>query len=62
MPYTDRRPGRQRPTPALVAAYPEPAKSLMTQLRQSLPDAVAIARWCICGIEKQPERWDRRCH
>jgi len=46
----------------LELTYPEHVKPLKEQLRQSLPDAVAIARWCIGGIEKQPERWANRFH
>lgn len=48
------------PPVALEAAYPELAKPLIAQLRQSPSDAVAIARWCIRGVEKQPERWANR--
>jgi hypothetical protein len=49
-----------QPAPALEAAYPEPSVPLKAQLRQSPSDAVAIARWCIGGVEKQPDRWIRR--
>lgn len=48
------------PPPALKAAYPESAPPLMAQLRQSPSDAVAIARWCIGGVEGQPDRWSSR--
>lgn len=48
------------PGPALEVAYPEQAKPLIAQIGQSVPDAVAIARWCIAGIEAQPERWANR--
>ena len=40
----------------------EAAASLKAQLRESPSDAVAIARWCIGGIEKQPQRWANRFH
>jgi len=51
-----------RPATAMVSAYPESTAPLEAQLRQSPPDAVAIARWCIGGVEEQPERWVRRFH
>ena len=33
---------------------------MIAQIRESLPDAVVIARWCIRGIENQPDRWAKR--
>lgn len=50
------------PPPALATAYPESTAPLVAQLRQSPPDHVAIARWCIRGLERQPERWANRFH
>ena len=55
-------PPQAQPAPALEAAYPESTAPLEAQLRQSPPDAAAIARWCIGGVEEQPERWVRRFH
>jgi hypothetical protein len=43
-------------------AYPDPAAALKKGLRESLPDASAIARWCTAGVEGQPERWVSRFH
>ncbi len=50
------------PAPALTVTYPESATPLVAQLRQSPPDHVAIARWCIGGVENQTERWANRFH
>ena len=44
----------------LETLYPEQAVTLKAQIRKYPPDAVAIARWCIRGIEKEPDRWARR--
>ena len=48
------------PAPPVQVTYPEAGSELRAQLRESVPDAKAIARWCIAGIEKQPERWVNR--
>ena len=51
------------PAPAMVVAYPEEATPLRAQLlKECVPDAVALARWCIGGIETQPDRWANRLH
>jgi len=50
------------PAPALEAAYGEPAAALKEGLRKSPTDAAAIARWCIAGVEDQPQRWVNRFH
>ena len=50
------------PARALEAAYGEPAAALRKGLRESPTDADAIARWCIAGVEDQPERWVNRFH
>ncbi|MFN7020402.1 MAG: M50 family metallopeptidase [Phycisphaerales bacterium] len=38
----------------------ETAVELKCDLAKSPSDHVAIARWCIAGIEDQPERWAQR--
>ncbi|MBL9033099.1 MAG: hypothetical protein JNM80_15485 [Phycisphaerae bacterium] len=38
----------------------EAAAELKSDLARSPSDHVAIARWCIEGIEDQPERWAQR--
>ena len=53
-------PPQATPPVALAVAYPERTGPLMAQLRESLSDTVAIARWCIGGIENQPDRWAKR--
>jgi len=53
-------PPRVPPVPVLTATYPGVATPLKAQLPQSPPDAVAIAGWCIGGVESQPDRWVRR--
>lgn len=48
------------PPPALKTTYRKTTAPLMADLRQSPSDAAAIARWCIGGVEGQPERWSSR--
>lgn len=49
------------PPPApLTVTHPRGTAPLIAQMRESLPDAVVIARWCIRGIENQPDRWAKR--
>ena len=50
------------PAKALETAYGEPAAALRKELRESPTDAAAVARWCIAGVEDQPERWVNRFH
>ncbi len=50
------------PARALEAAYGEPAAALRKELRESPTDATTVARWCIAGVEDQPERWVSRFH
>jgi hypothetical protein len=50
------------PAPPLTATHPEAVAPLVAQLRQSPRDAEAIARWCIRGIEDEPERRIKRFH
>ncbi|GJQ30705.1 MAG: hypothetical protein HBSAPP03_25890 [Phycisphaerae bacterium] len=42
------------------AATVETAGKLKRELAQAVSDHVVVARWCIAGIEKQPERWSQR--
>ncbi len=53
-------PPQESPPPPLTMTYPEAVAPLMAQLRQSPRDSVSLARWCIRGIEDQPERWTKR--
>lgn len=55
-------PPEAAPAPDIEETYPEPAGALKKGLRESLPDATAIARWCIARVEGQPDRWAGRCH
>lgn len=48
------------PAPALTVTHAEAVAPLVAQLRQSPRDAVALALWCIRGIEGEPERWAKR--
>jgi hypothetical protein len=49
------------PAPEMVVAYPEAATPLRAQLlKECVTDAVALARWCIGGVETQPDRWAKR--
>lgn len=52
------------PPPALPtlesAATAETAAELKSDLARSPSDHVAIARWCIAGVEREPERWAQR--
>jgi hypothetical protein len=50
------------PSAPLETLYPERALPLKAQLQKAPSDAVAIARWCIRGIEKEPDRWANRFH
>ena len=50
------------PPPPLTSTHPHVIAPLVAQLRQSPRDAVAIAHWCIGGIEEAPERWTNRFH
>lgn len=42
------------------AGTPETTAELKRDLAQCVPDDVAIARWCIAGVEREPERWAQR--
>jgi len=48
------------PAPPLEVTYGEKAAFIKNDIRESLPDPVVIARWCIAGIEKEPDRWAKR--
>ena len=50
------------PFAPLETLYPTNAIPLKAQLQKSPSDAVSIARWCIRGIEQQPDRWANRFH
>lgn len=43
-----------------TAATAETAAELKSDLARSPSDHVAIARWCIAGVERDPERWAQR--
>jgi len=49
-----------QPSPPLEARYPDRAASLKADLRTTMLDDVAIARWCIAGFESRPLRWTRQ--
>ncbi|MFB3894557.1 MAG: hypothetical protein ACE15C_21350 [Phycisphaerae bacterium] len=53
-------PQKSPPPPPLMATHSGAVAPLIAQLRQSPHDAVALARWCIRGIEDEPERWTKR--
>jgi hypothetical protein len=55
-------PPQAPPEAPLEEKHPEAVKDLKEQLRASLPDARAIAYWCVGGVEEQPERWVNRFH
>ena len=44
----------------LEVTYAEQVIPPREHLRECLPDHIAVARWCIGGIEKQPDRWAKR--
>lgn len=52
------------PSPALptleTVATLETAAELKSVFTKSIADHVVIARWCIAGLEKHPERWAQR--
>jgi hypothetical protein len=41
-------------------ATPETAADLRVAIARAIPDHVLLARWCIAGVEDEPERWARR--
>lgn len=47
------------PTVETIAGA-EMANELGREISRALPDPVALARFCIAGIEHQPERWAQR--
>ncbi|MCC6951313.1 MAG: hypothetical protein IT433_07685 [Phycisphaerales bacterium] len=47
------------PTVETVATV-RTAAELRSIVVRGIPDHVVIARWCIAGVEKQPERWAHR--
>lgn len=66
-PLADRHPAPKlppatadRPPTVETIADAQTAAEIQNDLKRSVPDHVAIARWCISGIEGQPERWARR--
>lgn len=52
------------PPPALptleTVATVETAADLHKAIARAVPDHITIARWCIAGVEKKPERWAQR--
>lgn len=52
------------PSPALptleTVVTVETAADLHKAIARAVPDHITIARWCIAGVEKQPERWAQR--
>ena len=53
-------PPKQPLSVPLEITHAEQIKHLRHRLRECLPDHVALARWCIGGIEEQPDRWTKR--
>lgn len=49
-----------RPPTAETIVSPETATALRRELVRAVPDHVALARFCIAGVEHQPERWAQR--
>lgn len=49
-----------RPPTVEMIAPAETAAGLRRQLATASPDCVLLARFCISGIEGQPERWAKR--
>jgi len=52
-------PSRALPTLEMVATV-ETAAHLRSIVVRAIPDHVVLARWCIAGVENQPERWAQR--
>lgn len=52
-------PPRALPTVETIAAV-ETATELRSVVVRGVPDHVVLARFCIAGIENQPERWAQR--
>jgi len=49
-----------RPPTAETIASVETATELRREMASAVPDHVALARFCIAGVEHQPERWAQR--
>lgn len=49
-----------RPPTAETIASAETATELRREIARAVPDQVVLARFCIAGIEHQPERWAQR--
>lgn len=56
---TDDTPPRAVPTVETIATI-EMATALRRDRSRAIPDHVVLARFCIAGIERQPERWSQR--
>jgi hypothetical protein len=56
---TDDTPPRSLPTVETIATV-EMATELRRDRSRAMPDHVVLARFCIAGIEHQPERWAQR--
>lgn len=54
------RPIADRPPTAETIASAETATELGQEIVHAVPDHVALARFCIAGVERQPERWAQR--
>lgn len=52
-------PPRALPTVETIAGV-EMATKLRREMSRVVPDHVALARFCVAGIERQPERWAQR--
>jgi hypothetical protein len=46
----------------LEVVYPDVVEPKRLAVRKMMTDEVAVARWCIAGIETQPDRWANRFH
>lgn len=49
-----------RPPTAESIATTETAAALRREMEHAISDHVALARFCVAGIEDQPERWPQR--
>lgn len=51
---------RSRPPTAETISSVETATALRREIVRAVPDHVALAQFCIAGVEHQPERWAQR--
>lgn len=55
-------PPQVEPAPPWESSCPEKVRPMVATVKETPSDPVALAHWCVRGVETQPERWANRYH